>query len=86
MDVSPPPERWNASRIRPRGEEEIARELERYRGRLRRSIELRLDPRLRGRVDASDIVQEALVEAVGRYGEYRGFSAADRPAALPGAT
>jgi RNA polymerase sigma-70 factor (ECF subfamily) len=34
--------------------------LERYRGRSRRTVALRLDPRLRGRVDASDVIQEAL--------------------------
>ena len=32
--------------------------LERYRSRLRRMVALRLDPRLRGRVDASDEIQE----------------------------
>lgn len=59
-----------ASRADLTGKEEVARELERYRDRLRRSIELRLDPRMRGRVDASDVVQEALVEAVGRFAEF----------------
>jgi DNA-directed RNA polymerase specialized sigma24 family protein len=34
--------------------------LERYRSRLRRMMALRLGPRLRGRVDASDVIQEAL--------------------------
>jgi len=33
---------------------------------LRRMVELRLDPRLRGRVDASDVVQEGCAEAVAR--------------------
>jgi hypothetical protein len=32
--------------------------LERYRPRLRRMVALRLDPRLQGRVDASDVIQE----------------------------
>jgi DNA-directed RNA polymerase specialized sigma24 family protein len=31
--------------------------LERYRGRLRRMVAMRLDPRLLGRVDASDVIQ-----------------------------
>jgi DNA-directed RNA polymerase specialized sigma24 family protein len=34
--------------------------LKRYRPRLRRMVALRLDPRLRGRVGASDVIQEAL--------------------------
>lgn len=39
--------------------------------RLARVVRFRLDPRLRGRVDASDIVQETLVEAVSRFPGYR---------------
>ena len=34
----------------------------RYRSRLKRMVKLRLDPRVRGRVDPSDVVQEALLE------------------------
>ena len=37
--------------------------LERQRPRLRRMVELRLDPRLQGRLDASDIIQEAYLAA-----------------------
>src|SRR5262245_25565481 len=37
--------------------------LERHRPRLRRMIALRLDPRLRRRIDPSDVLQEALGEA-----------------------
>jgi RNA polymerase sigma-70 factor (ECF subfamily) len=33
-----------------------------YRDRLRRMVELRLDPRLRARLDASDVVQEAFID------------------------
>ena len=33
-----------------------------YRDRLRRMVELRLDPRLRARFDASDVVQEAFLD------------------------
>ena len=33
-----------------------------YRDRLRRMVELRLDPRLRARLDASDVVQEAFLD------------------------
>jgi RNA polymerase sigma-70 factor (ECF subfamily) len=42
-----------------------------YRERLKRMIRLRLDRRLSGRVDASDVLQEAYLEVHRRYGEYR---------------
>jgi len=44
--------------------------LERDRDRLRRMVALRLDPRLNGRVDPSDVIQEAQLEAAARLGEY----------------
>jgi RNA polymerase sigma-70 factor (ECF subfamily) len=37
-----------------------------YRPRLRRMIQLRLDRRLQGRVDASDVIQDAYLEAAAR--------------------
>lgn len=40
------------------------------RARLRRMIELRLDDRLRGRLDASDIIQEAQLEVYTRLPQY----------------
>jgi RNA polymerase sigma-70 factor (ECF subfamily) len=43
-----------------------------YRGKLRRMVELRLDPRLGARVGASDVLQEAYVDALGRYEHYFG--------------
>jgi RNA polymerase sigma-70 factor (ECF subfamily) len=42
----------------------------RHRARLRRMVELRLDRRLQARIDASDVIQEAYVEAFRRLGEY----------------
>jgi RNA polymerase sigma-70 factor (ECF subfamily) len=42
----------------------------RHRQRLRRMVELRLDRRLQARIDASDVIQEAYVEAVTRLEEY----------------
>lgn len=42
----------------------------RYRTRLRRMIAIRLDRRLAARVDASDVVQEAMKDAHGRLSEY----------------
>jgi RNA polymerase sigma-70 factor (ECF subfamily) len=44
--------------------------LERLRPRLRRMVELRLDPRLQGRLDASDVVQEAYMTASVQLAEY----------------
>jgi len=44
--------------------------LARHRQRLHRMVELRLDRRLRSRVDPSDVVQEVLVEADGALAEY----------------
>jgi RNA polymerase sigma-70 factor (ECF subfamily) len=44
--------------------------LERHRARLRRMVALRLDPRLRGRVDPSDVIQESLLEAAQRLADF----------------
>jgi RNA polymerase sigma-70 factor (ECF subfamily) len=44
--------------------------LARYRDRLRRMVELRLDTRLQARLDASDVIQEAYVEVAERLPEY----------------
>ncbi len=44
--------------------------MERHRAELRRAVDLRLAPRLRKRVDASDIVQEAELEAFERLNDY----------------
>jgi RNA polymerase sigma-70 factor, ECF subfamily len=45
--------------------------LVRYRDRLRRMIALRMDRRLQGRVDASDVIQEAMLEASHRLVDYK---------------
>jgi RNA polymerase sigma-70 factor (ECF subfamily) len=42
----------------------------RHRARLRLMVELRLDRRLQSRIDASDVIQEAYVDAVRRLEEY----------------
>jgi RNA polymerase sigma-70 factor, ECF subfamily len=44
--------------------------LEQYRGRLRRMVALRLDPRLHGRIDPSDVIQETYLEAWARLAGY----------------
>jgi RNA polymerase sigma-70 factor (ECF subfamily) len=42
-----------------------------YRERLRRMVTLRLDPRLRGRIDPSDVVQETFLDATGLLASYQ---------------
>jgi RNA polymerase sigma-70 factor (ECF subfamily) len=42
----------------------------RYRERLKRMVRLRLDRRLTGRIDASDVIQEAFLEAHKRFAEW----------------
>jgi RNA polymerase sigma-70 factor, ECF subfamily len=44
--------------------------LQGHRDRLRRMVTLRLDPRLRGRLDPSDVLQEAYLEASARLADY----------------
>jgi len=41
-----------------------------HRDRLRRMVEMRLDRRLQGRIDASDVIQEAHLEVTGRLSQY----------------
>ena len=41
-----------------------------HRERLRLMVDLRLDRRLRGRIDASDVLQEAYVEALERFPDF----------------
>jgi RNA polymerase sigma-70 factor (ECF subfamily) len=53
------------------GEEAAVNELfTRYRDRLRRMVDLRLDRRLQGRVDASDVVQDGFVDALAKLSDY----------------
>ena len=42
----------------------------RYRDRLRRMVKLRMDRRLQGRLDASDVLQEAYLDVAKRAAEY----------------
>src|SRR5262245_48832065 len=53
------------------GDEEALRALfSRYRNRLKRMVHLRLSRRIQGRVDDSDVLQEAYLEVVRRLDEY----------------
>ena len=54
-----------------RGETEPLGELlQKHRDRLQRMVGLRLDRRLQGRIDPSDVIQEASLEAAARLPEY----------------
>src|SRR5262249_15476225 len=55
----------------------LAELFSRYRGALRRMIELRLDARLGGRVAASDVLQETYVDAAKRVNHF--FAKPDMP-------
>ncbi len=52
------------------GRQALGSYLERHRDRLRSMVVLRLDRRVRGRIDASDVIQEAFLEATERIGDY----------------
>ena len=55
------------------GEDDVLGALfESYRARLTRMVTFRLDPRLVGRIDADDVLQDAFVEAEKRLGAFRG--------------
>lgn len=45
--------------------------LAKHRERLRKMIRLHLDRRLNGRIDASDVIQEAYIDATRRFDEYQ---------------
>jgi RNA polymerase sigma-70 factor, ECF subfamily len=57
-------------RLRARDPDAWERFLGEHRSRLRRMIALRLDRRLQGRLDASDVIQDAYTEATTRLDEY----------------
>jgi RNA polymerase sigma-70 factor (ECF subfamily) len=50
---------------------ELAELFEQHRSRLRLMVHLRLDRRVQARVDGSDVLQEAFLEAAERYERYR---------------
>jgi RNA polymerase sigma-70 factor (ECF subfamily) len=66
-----PPDTDELIRLSARGDDAARQDLlARHRGRLRRMIGVRLDRRLLARVDPSDVVQEVLMEAHNRLGDY----------------
>jgi len=53
------------------GPPELNRWFTEFRDQLRALVQLRLSPRLNGRLDPSDVIQEAYLEATERFGEYQ---------------
>jgi RNA polymerase sigma-70 factor, ECF subfamily len=62
MDNTPGEPTDALERLRGGDRQALAAIFEQYRERLRRMVELRLDSRLRARLDASDVVQEAFLD------------------------
>ena len=63
------PEPW-IDRLNRDGPNAVADLFAMYRDRLRRLVQLRMDPRLYGRIDPSDVLQEAFIDAAARAAEY----------------
>ena len=51
-------------------ESQVGKVLSQYRHRLRRMVRLRMDRRLQGRIDTSDVLQEAFLEVNRRLPDY----------------
>jgi RNA polymerase sigma-70 factor (ECF subfamily) len=69
---NPGPPRQSADSTLPHGAgQELTDLFERHRSRLRLMVHLRLDRRLQARVDGSDVLQEAFLEAAQRYDSYK---------------
>ena len=58
------------SKVRAGDQQALAELFARHRDKLRRMVQLRLDHRLAGRVSASDVLQEAYIDAVKRIDHY----------------
>ena len=63
MDQTPNEVTHLIDRLRAGDRQALAELFHRYRERLRRMVELRMDARLRARLDASDVLQEAYLDA-----------------------
>ena len=71
MDNTPNQEAHLIERLRAGDRGALAALFDRDRERLRRMVELRMDPRLRARLDASDVLQEAYLELARDLDAYR---------------
>jgi RNA polymerase sigma-70 factor, ECF subfamily len=71
LPVSNDPNELELLRRAAAGDEQVLTDLfTRYRSRLKRLVRLRLDPRVQGRVDPSDVVQEAYLEVCQKLTDY----------------
>src|SRR5689334_16453792 len=68
--MDPPEDDRLLDRLRAGDPAAVADLFARHRDRLRRMVDMRLDRRLQGRVDASDVIQEAHLEVAGRLADY----------------
>lgn len=57
-------------RIRDQDAEAVGDVFAHYRDRLRRMVQLRMDRRLQGRIDPSDVLQEAFIDVAARANQY----------------
>jgi RNA polymerase sigma-70 factor, ECF subfamily len=57
-------------RLRARDRRALAEVFQRHRGRLRRMVELRMDPRLHGRIDPSDVLHDGFLDLAKRVESY----------------
>jgi RNA polymerase sigma-70 factor (ECF subfamily) len=71
MDQTPNEVTHLIDRLRAGDRQALAELFHGYRERLRRMVELRMDPRLRTRLDASDVLQEAYLDLAGDLESYR---------------
>jgi RNA polymerase sigma-70 factor, ECF subfamily len=69
MDVTGGETEW-LERMRQGDRDALGEALEYYRPRLERVVAFRMDPRLRGRIDSADVVQEAFLDATHRLDDY----------------
>jgi len=68
--VSEPSDSDVLQRLRCDGDQGLAAVFAQYRDRLERMVALRMDPRLRGRLDPADVLQEAYLDASKRLAAY----------------
>jgi RNA polymerase sigma-70 factor (ECF subfamily) len=71
MDQTPNEVTYLIDRLRAGDRHALAELFHGYRERLRRMVELRMDTRLRSRLDASDVLQEAYLDLAGDLESYR---------------
>jgi RNA polymerase sigma-70 factor (ECF subfamily) len=70
MPMSDPEVRQLLERLGDSGPDALGTLFALYQERLRRMVNLRLDPRLKGRVSPSDVVQETFIDAMKRLGHF----------------